>query len=135
MKSVRAHLDSRGCAYKDFGTFAPDSCDYPTVAKPAVAAIAAGECENGIFICGTGIGISIAANRSSDIRAALCTDTFMAEMARAHNDANVLVLGGRVVSDDDAIKIVDKFLDTGFSGEDRHKKRIELLSHVITRSH
>jgi len=127
MKSVRAFLSSNGYTYMDFGTFAPDSCDYPTVAAPAVDAIISGECEKGIFICGTGIGISIAANRSRSIRAALCTNVFMAEMARAHNDANVLALGGRVVDEALAIDIINMFLNTKFSGEDRHKNRIELL--------
>jgi len=127
MKSVRAFLDSKGYVYKDFGVFSPGSCDYPTVAAPAVDAIISGECDSGIFICGTGIGISIAANRSREIRAALCTNSFMAEMARAHNDANVLVLGGRVVDAVLAAEIADTFLNTGFSGEERHKKRIDLL--------
>jgi len=135
MKSVREHLNVKGIKYKDFGTFTPDSCDYPTVAAPAVEAICSGECDKGIFICGTGIGISIAANRSLKIRAALCTDIFMAEMAREHNDANVLVLGGRVVAATLANEIVDTFLSTKFSGDERHKHRIELLSTVITRSH
>jgi len=127
MKSVRAHLDVKGVAYMDFGVFSPQSCDYPTVAAPAVDAIANGECDNGIFICGTGIGISIAANRSRSIRAALCTDTFMAEMARAHNDANVLVLGGRVVEAALAAEIVDMFLNTEFSNDERHKHRINMM--------
>jgi len=128
MKSVRAFLDSKEIAYKDFGSFTPDSCDYPVVAVPAVDAICSGECDKGIFICGTGIGISIAANRTRSIRAALCTNTFMAQMARAHNDANVLVLGGRVVSEPLACEIVEVFLSASFSGEDRHKFRVDLLS-------
>jgi len=127
MKSVREHLDSKGYKYKDFGTFTQDSCDYPTVAAVPVEAITNGVCDKGIFICGTGIGISIAANRSRTIRAALCTDIFMAEMARAHNDANVLALGGRVVTTALAIEIVDMFLNTSFSGEERHYKRIAML--------
>jgi len=128
MKSIREHLDFKGAKYKDFGTFTSDSCDYPTVALPAVEAILTGVCEKGIFICGTGIGISIAANRSHGIRAALCTNVFMAEMARAHNDANVLALGGRVVDTALAVEIVDMFLSAEFSGENRHKHRIELMS-------
>jgi len=128
MKGVREHLNVKGIKYKDFGTFSPDSCDYPTVAAPAVEAILGGECDKGIFICGTGIGISIAANRSRGVRAALCTNVFMAEMAREHNDANVLALGGRVVDATLAIEIIDIFLSTKFSGEKRHKHRIELMS-------
>ena len=127
MKSVRAHLENKDVAFKDFGVFKPDSCDYPTVVIPAVDAITAGVCDKGIFICGTGIGISIAANRYQNIRAALCTDIFMAEMSRAHNDANVLVLGGRVVNAGLAVNLVDTFLATSFSGDQRHKRRIELL--------
>jgi len=128
MKSIREHLEVKGFKYKDFGSFTPDSCDYPAIAAPAVEAILAGVCENGIFICGTGIGISIAANRSHGIRAALCTNIFMAEMAREHNDANVLVLGGRVVDAKLAVEIADMFLSTSFSNEEKHKRRIELLS-------
>jgi len=135
MKSIREHLEIKGFEYKDYGTFTPDSCDYPTVAAPAVEAILNGVCDKGIFICGTGIGISIAANRSRGIRAALCTNIFMAEMAREHNDANVLVLGGRVVDCNLAAEIADVFLSTDFSNEEKHKRRIELLSTVITRSH
>lgn len=127
MGAVRAHLDSKGLEYENFGTHTPASCDYPEIMKPATDAIVSGACGMGIFICGTGIGISIAANKVHGIRAALCTSVFMSEMARAHNDANVLVLGGRTTSVELALEIVDKFIDTVFSGEERHRKRIEML--------
>ena len=119
-KKIMAHLDARGLEYKDFGTYSDASCDYPIYGK----AVASGECERGIVICGTGIGISITANKVPGIRAALCTDCFMAEATRQHNDANILALGGRVVGDGLALKIVDTFLDTPFSEGERHIRRI-----------
>ena len=114
-KKIMAHLDARGLEYKDFGTYSDASCDYPIYGKAVAKAVASGECERGIVICGTGIGISITANKVPGIRAALCTDCFMAEATRQHNDANILALGGRVVGDGLALKIVDTFLDTPFS--------------------
>ena len=96
-KEVMAHLDARGLEYKDFGTYSDASCDYPVYGKAVAKAVASGECERGIIICGTGIGISIAANKVHGIRAALCGDCFSAEATRQHNDANVLALGARVV--------------------------------------
>lgn len=119
-----AHLDARGLEYKDFGTYSDASCDYPIYGKAVAKAVASGECERGIVICGTGIGISITANKVPGIRAALCTDCFMAEATRQHNDANILALGGRVVGDGLALKIVDTFLDTPFSEGERHIRRI-----------
>ena len=101
--------------------------DYPEYAKKVCGAINRGECEKGILVCGTGIGISIAANKIKGIRAALCTDCFMAEATRLHNDANVLALGGRVVGPGLALKIVDTFLDTPFSNEERHIRRIKAI--------
>jgi len=127
MGEVRAFLDAGGLAYKDFGTFSAESCDYPDFAVPAAHAVMSGECRMGILICGTGIGMSIAANKVPGIRAALCTDCFMAEMTRRHNDANVLVLGGRVTGADLALKIVDVFLNTGFEAGGRHSRRIDKL--------
>ena len=114
-KEVMAHLDARGLEYKDFGTYSDASCDYPVYGKAVAKAVASGECERGIIICGTGIGISIAANKVHGIRAALCGDCFSAEATRQHNDANVLALGARVVGPGLALKIVDTFLDTPFS--------------------
>lgn len=126
-KEVMAHLDARGLEYKDFGTYSDASCDYPVYGKAVAKAVASGECERGIIICGTGIGISIAANKVHGIRAALCGDCFSAEATRQHNDANVLALGARVVGPGLALKIVDTFLDTLFSNGERHIRRIEMI--------
>ncbi|MGN0383773.1 MAG: ribose 5-phosphate isomerase B [Eubacterium sp.] len=126
-QEIIKHLEERGLEYKDFGTYSMDSCDYPTYAKAACQSIVEGICDKGILICGTGIGISITANKIKGIRAAVCTDCFCAEMTRLHNDANVLALGGRVVGAGLALKIVDTFLDTSFSGEERHIRRINLI--------
>lgn len=126
-KEVMAHLDARGLEYKDFGTYSDASCDYPVYGKAVAKAVASGECERGIIICGTGIGISITANKVHGIRAALCGDCFSAEAARQHNDANVLALGARVVGPGLALKIVDTFLDTPFSNGERHIRRIEMI--------
>ena len=126
-QEIAAHLEKRGLAYKDFGTYTPDSCDYPVYGRAVAKAVASGECDRGIIICGTGIGISITANKIPGIRAALCTDCFCAEATRLHNDANILALGGRVVGPGLALKIVDTFLDTPFSGDERHKRRISMI--------
>lgn len=126
-KEVMAHLDARGLEYKDFGTYSDASCDYPVYGKAVAKAVASGECERGIIICGTGIGISIAANKVHGIRAALCGDCFSAEATRQHNDANVLALGARVVGPGLALKIVDTFLDTPFSNGERHLRRISMI--------
>ena len=126
-KEVMAHLDARGLEYKDFGTYSDASCDYPVYGKAVAKAVASGECERGIIICGTGIGISIAANKVHGIRAALCGDCFSAEAARQHNDANVLALGARVVGPGLALKIVDTFLYTPFSNGERHIRRISMI--------
>lgn len=124
---IMKHLEERGFEYKDFGSYSTDSVDYPEYGKAVAHAVAGGECEKGILICGTGIGISIAANKVKGIRAALCTDCFMAEATRLHNDANVLAMGGRVIGAGLALKIVDTFLDTEFYNEARHSRRISQL--------
>ena len=126
-QEIMAHLTKRGLEFKDFGTYTPDSCDYPVYGRAVAKAVASGECERGIIICGTGIGISITANKIPGIRAALCTDCFSAEATRLHNDANILALGGRVVGPGLGLKIVDTFLDTPFSGEERHARRISMI--------
>ena len=126
-QEIMAHLEKRGLEYKDFGTYTKDSCDYPVYGRAVAKAVASGECDRGIIICGTGIGISITANKIPGIRAALCTDCFCAEATRLHNDANILALGGRVVGPGLALKIVDTFLDTPFSGEERHLRRISMI--------
>ena len=126
-KEIAAHLEARGLAYKDFGTDSEKSCDYPVYAKAVAGAVASGECEKGILICGTGIGVSITANKTRGIRAALCGDCFSAEATRLHNDANVLAMGARVVGEGLALKIVDTFLDTPFSNDERHIRRISKI--------
>lgn len=127
MQAVKKHLDELNLEYRDFGTYSEDSCDYPDYAEPAANAVASGECEKGILICGTGIGISIAANKVKGIRAALCSDCFSAEATRRHNDANMLAMGARVLGEGLALKIVDTFLTTTFDGG-RHQRRIEKIS-------
>lgn len=126
-KAVMAHLEKRGLEYKDFGTYTRDSCDYPEYGRAVALAVASGEFERGIVICGTGIGISIAANKVPGIRAALCGDCFSAQATREHNDANILAMGARVVGEGLALKIVDTFLDTPFSNDERHIRRISRI--------
>lgn len=126
-KEIIAYLEEKGIAYKDFGTYTPDSCDYPDIAKAVAPLVASGVYEKGILICGTGVGISISANKFPGIRCALCTDCFTAEATRLHNDANILAMGGRVVGAGLAVKIVDTFLNTPFSNEARHIRRIEKI--------
>lgn len=125
--AVMKHLEDRGEKYEDFGCFSHESVHYPIYGKKVAEAVAGGEYEKGILICGTGIGISIAANKVKGVRAALCGDCFSAEATRLHNDANILALGARVVGVDLAMKIVDTFLDTEFSGEKRHQERIDMI--------
>ena len=126
-QEVMKHLAERGLEYKDFGTYSEDSCDYPVYGKAVAHAVADGDCDRGILICGTGIGISITANKVPGIRAALCGDSFSAEATRLHNDANILAMGARVVGAGLALKIVDTFLDTPFSGDERHVRRINMI--------
>ena len=128
-QEIMKHLDDRGLAYKDYGTYTEESCDYPIYGEAVGRAVASGACELGIIICGTGIGISMAANKVTGVRAALCGDCFSAEMTRKHNDANVLALGARVVGPGLALKIVDTFLDNEFEGG-RHARRVALLNEI-----
>lgn len=121
---VKAYLESKGHEVVDCGTYSTDSCDYPIFGEAAARKVQSGECERGIVICTTGIGISIAANKVRGIRAAVCGDCFSAEATRLHNDANILALGARVVGPGLALKIVDTFLDTPFSNDERHLRRI-----------
>ena len=125
--AVMKHLEELGLEYKDYGTYSEESCDYPDFAQAVSRAVLSGECEKGILICGTGIGISIAANRFKGIRAANCTNEFMAKATREHNDANILAMGERVVGEGLALLIVDTFLNTPFSEGERHKRRIEKI--------
>ncbi len=120
------YLESNQIPFIDYGCNG-ESTDYPIYGKKVSQAILDGECEKGIVICGTGIGISITANRIKGIRCALCSDCFSAEATRLHNDANMLALGGRVVGPELAVKIVDTFLNTSFSNDERHKRRIGMI--------
>ena len=129
-QEIIKYLEEHGLSYKDYGTFSTDSCDYPDYARAVAESVLNKECDRGILICGTGIGISIAANRFPGIRAANCTDCFMAEATRQHNDANILALGARVVGPGLALKIVDTFLNTEFSHDERHQRRIEKIEEV-----
>lgn len=126
-EKLMEHLSERGLEYKDFGTYSSASCDYPVYAKAVANAVTSGECDRGIIICGTGIGVSITANKVRGIRAALCGDCFSAEATRQHNDANVLCMGARVVGEGLALKIADTFLDTPFSNDERHIRRISMI--------
>ena len=125
-EELKKHLTERGIEFKDYGTFSAESCDYPTYAEKVCSAVVGGEAEKGILCCGTGIGMSMAANKIKGIRCACCSDCFSAEMTRRHNDANVLALGGRVVGAGLAEKMVDLFLDTPYEGG-RHARRVGMI--------
>ncbi len=125
-------LGEKGVEYKDFGTYNEDSCDYPAYAEAVSRSVVSGECEKGILICGTGIGISIAANKIHGIRAALCSDCYSAEYTRRHNDANILALGARTVGSGLAMKIVDTFLSASFEGG-RHAQRVDMIRELESR--
>ena len=118
------HLKNRGYEVKDYGTYSEASCDYPDYAKQVANAVAGGEAEQGLLVCGTGIGMSMVANKIKGIRAAVLSDEFSAEATRSHNDANILCLGARVVDYAKAEKLLDIFLDTPFSAEEKHIRRI-----------
>ena len=126
-QTIMQHLADRQIEFRDFGTYTPDSCDYPDFAKPVARAVASGEYDKGILICGTGIGMSIAANKIRGIRAAVCGDAFSARATREHNDANILCMGARVISEAKALEITDIVLDTPFSGDERHSRRISKI--------
>ncbi|WP_426348896.1 ribose 5-phosphate isomerase B [Alloiococcus sp. CFN-8] len=126
---VIEHLKSRGIGYKDFGTHTETSCDYPDIAIEVSEAVVSKEYDLGILICGTGIGIGIAANKVKGIRAALCHDTFSAHAAREHNNANVLTMGERVIGPGLALEIVDTFLNSEFEG-DRHLRRVNKITEI-----
>lgn len=125
-QKVMEHLKSRNIEFKDFGTFSKDSCDYPIYARAVAEAVADGCYKRGIIICGTGIGVSIVANKVKGIRASLCSDTFSARLTRMHNDSNILCVGERVVGAGLALDIVDAWLDAEFEGG-RHQRRIDMI--------
>ncbi|MCI8696927.1 ribose 5-phosphate isomerase B [uncultured Acetatifactor sp.] len=121
------HLKEAGIPCEDLGCHSTESCDYPVYGHAVAQAVAEGRCEKGIVVCTTGIGIAISANRHPGIRCALCADTLTARLTRLHNDANMLALGGGVVGENLALEIVNVFLNTPFSGEARHQRRIDLI--------
>ncbi len=126
-QKVIAHLKEQGKEVKDFGTYSPDSCDYPDYGRAVGEAVASGQCEKGIVICTTGIGISITANKVPGIRCALCHNTTTARLTREHNDANVLAIGAAMVGEIVAMDIVDTFFATDFSHGERHQRRIDKI--------
>ncbi len=128
-EEIKKHLEERGLAYTDVGCHDTNSVDYPDIAKEACEKIVRGECDKGLLFCGTGVGISIAANKVKGIRACCCSDAFSAKYTRLHNDANVLCMGGRIVSAGLAEMIVDLFLDTEFEGG-RHQRRIDKITAI-----
>ncbi len=125
-EAIRKHLDEIGVAYRDFGSYTGEACDYPDMAEAACHAVVAGECDKALLFCGTGVGISMSANKIRGIRACCCSDAFSAEYTRRHNDANALCMGGRVVGPGLGIYLVDLFLNTPFEGG-RHQRRIDKM--------
>ena len=125
-QAVINYLEQAGIAYKDFGTYSEESCDYPDFAHPCAEAVESGECYPGIGICGSGEGVCMTLNKHQGIRAALCWKPEIAALAREHNDANVLVMPGRFISNDEALEITKVFLNTEFAGG-RHQRRIEKI--------
>lgn len=125
-EKVKKHLVSRGLDVIDYGAFSNESVDYPDMAKPVCQAVQGNKIDCGILFCGTGIGISISANKYKGIRAALCSDVYSAKMAKQHNNAQIICMGGRVIGEDLACMIADTWLDTEFEG-DRHIRRIEKI--------
>lgn len=129
-EQIKAYLINKGYEIEDFGTYNSESVDYPTFAMKAALAVSKGECENGIVICSTGIGISIAANKVKGVRAALCGDLLSARLTREHNDANILALGAFIVAEKLAYAIVDTWLGTEFSHGERHQRRIDGITEI-----
>ena len=126
-QEVTGYLKEKGIAFKDFGCMGKESCDYPEYGRAAAEAVAGGECDMGIVICTTGIGISIVANKVKGIRCALCADTVSARLTREHNDANMLAMGAGIIGKNLALGIVETFLGTPFSGEEKHARRVKAI--------
>lgn len=126
-KKIMKYLDEHNIVYKDFGCYENKSCDYPVFGKAAAKAVASGECEKGIVVCTTGIGISMVANKVKGVRCALCSEPLSAKMTRLHNDANMLALGGALTGEMLALEIVETFLNTPFSNEEKHIRRVAQL--------
>lgn len=131
-EALKAHLEERGIPYRDFGTDSEASCDYPDYAVPPCEAVVRGDCSLAVLCCGTGVGVSICANKVRGIRACCCSDAFSAEFTRRHNDANALCMGGRVVGPGLACTILDAFLDAEFEGG-RHQRRIDKMMSIENR--
>lgn len=130
-KAVISYLEEQGIEFKDYGCMDKNSCDYPIYGKAVAEAVAKGDCEKGIVICTTGIGISMVANKIPGIRCALCSDTISARLTRLHNDANILAMGGGIIGNNLAISIVDAFLHTEFSEEEKHKRRVAMVNETL----
>lgn len=128
-KRVMRYLDSRGIQYKDYGTDSEEVCDYPVYAWKAAKAVAEGDCDRGLLFCGTGIGISLAANKVKGIRCAVCSDCYSARLSREHNDTNMLALGSRVVGEELAVLIISHWLEAEFMGG-IHARRVEMLQQI-----
>ncbi|MBE6032220.1 MAG: ribose 5-phosphate isomerase B [Clostridiales bacterium] len=128
-EAVKNHLQARGFETLDLGTNSEESVDYPAFGKACGEAVVSGQADRGVVCCGTGIGISIAANKVHGVRCALVTNEFMAEMTKMHNDANIIALGGRVLEEAQALKLVDIWLDTEFEGG-RHQRRVDMLNEM-----
>ena len=127
---VIEHLKETGHTVKDFGTYTPDSCDYPAIGKSVAEAVASGEYDRGIVMCTTGIGISIVANKVKGIRCALCSDVTSAKLTRAHNDANMLSMGAGIIGPNLTMDIVDMFMNTPFSNEEKHVRRLSQVAEI-----
>lgn len=127
--AVINYLEEKGIEYKDYGCYTNESVDYPEFAYKVATAVTEGTAELGILCCGTGIGISMAANKVKGIRAAVVSNEFCAEMTRRHNNANILCMGGRVISEEEAVKFADIFLNTPFEG-DRHTRRVDMITAI-----
>jgi ribose 5-phosphate isomerase B len=131
-EDIKKLLDELNAGYQDFGTYTAESCDYPRYGYLAAKAVAEGACDKGIIVCGTGLGISFAANKVKGIRAAVCSDCFTAVLSRQHNDANMLALGARVVGPGLARLIVKMWLETAFEGGERHQRRVDQIGKIET---
>ena len=133
-KAVVEHLQSEGYEVVDYGTYTKDSCDYPKYGEIVARAIMAGEVDLGVLICGTGVGISLAANKVKGIRAAVCSEPYTAQLVRRHNNAQIIAFGARVVGDEMAKMIVDSFLNAEFEGG-RHQRRVDMIMDIEKREH
>jgi len=132
MQIIRAHLREQGVSFQDFGTTTPDPVDYPAIAEAVAKAVANGSCETGILVCGTGVGMSMAANKIPGIRAAACSEHYSTKYTRLHNDANILCLGARITGPGTALELCDIFLHTAFEGG-RHQRRVDMINRLDIR--